>query len=117
MGIAAQNMVNDLMGDVWTDEAAAKSSTSGITTDRSKEFVTGILDEIALDDQSDSWSEGSDHSKEFISDILNDLGVGEGGQPVIVPSSSQHFVSNLLDNANGWRRRRKRIVDIDVVTT
>jgi len=96
--IAAQNMVNDLMADVWTDEAVAGSSPSRkITTDRSKEFVSGILDEIALDDQSDSWSEGSDHSKEFISGILNDLGVGEGGQPVIVPSSSQHFVSNLLD--------------------
>jgi len=94
---AAENMVNDLMADVWTGEAVAgPSPSSTITTDRSKEFVTGILDEIALDDQSDSLSEASDHSSEFISDILNDLGVGEGGQPV-VPSSSHHFVSNLLD--------------------
>jgi len=83
--IAAQNLVDDLMGDVWTDEVTTDGSPSGShTSERSKEFVTGILNDIALDeDHSDSTSgsasEASDQSKEFVSGILSDLGVGPAG--------------------------------------
>lgn len=118
--IAAQNLVDDLMGDVWTDEVSTDRSPSGShTSDRSKEFVAGILNDIALDEDhsGDSTSggsaEASDQSKEFVSGILSDLGVGTLGtesgdsssltvsndaHQSVVASSSQDFVSGILDD-------------------
>jgi len=110
--LAAQNLVEDLMDDVWTDEVTTGSSASGNTSDRSKEFVGEILNEIALEDDSSgsgsggengeivgdiSAGEASDQSKEFVGAILNDLGVGDAGQPAF-GMHSQDFVTDILDS-------------------
>ena len=98
--IAAQNLVEDLMDDVWTEEVTTEGSPeSGNASDRSKQFVSGILNEIALEDtDSSSSGDASDQSKEFVSDVLN--GLSDDKNKEIVASASQDFVSSILDEVN-----------------
>merc|ERR1712187_986413 len=90
---------------------------------RSKEFVSGILNRMDLDEEpehsysssshsspedgviSDSSTSASEQSKEFVSGILSDLGVvstaGDSSaaedNPAVVAAHSQEFVSEILD--------------------
>merc|ERR1712224_177927 len=102
--LAAQTLVDGLMDDVWTEEVTTDGSPSpgsaSNASDRSKQFVSGILDEIALQDSdsSSSSAEASDQSKEFVSDVLSLEDHGDRGK--LIASTSHDFVTGILDEIN-----------------
>jgi len=89
---AAQNLVDDLMEDVWTEPDDVSHAGSN-TSDRSKDFVASVVDSLNVDSDNDS---GSEQSREFVDDVLQDLGV-EDDQPT-ASDQSRSFVTDLLDD-------------------
>merc|ERR1711981_324531 len=89
---AAQNLVDDLMEDVWTEPDDVSHAGSN-TSDRSKDFVASVVDSLNVDSDNDS---GSEQSREFVDDVLQDLGV-EDDQPTAT-DQSRSFVTDLLDD-------------------
>jgi polyhydroxyalkanoate synthesis regulator phasin len=91
---AAQNLVDDLMGDLWTGEVPDDASHTGSNaSDKSRDFVASVVDSVHVDSDNDSVSE---QSREFVDDVLQDLGV-EDDQPT-ASDQSKSFVTDLLDD-------------------
>ena len=65
---AAQNLVDDLMGDLWTGEVPDDASHTGSNaSDKSRDFVASFVDSVIVDSDNDSVSE---QSRGFVDDVL-----------------------------------------------
>ena len=86
---AAQNLVDELMEDVWTDPDDVSHAGSN-TSDRSKDFVASVVDSLNVD----SDDSASEQSREFVDAVLQDLGV-EDDQPTTSDQSRSSVIDPL----------------------